>query len=48
MLLDLKAPEAKEIVYRLVPKVDVLTENFSPGTMEKLGFGFETMRQLNP
>jgi hypothetical protein len=39
IMLDLKAPEAKEIVHRLVQHVDVLTENFSPGTMERLGFG---------
>src|SRR5512140_2645280 len=38
LMLDLKAAEAKEIVYRLVEKVDVVTENFSPGTMERLGF----------
>jgi CoA:oxalate CoA-transferase len=48
IMLDLKAPEAKEIVARLVPQVDVLTENFSPGTMEGLGFGYEAMSALNP
>jgi len=48
IVLDLKAPEAKEIVYSLVPKVDVVTENFSPGTMERLGFDYETFRKLNP
>jgi CoA:oxalate CoA-transferase len=31
-----------------VPRVDVLTENFSPGTMERLGFGYERLRDLNP
>ena len=48
ILLDLKAPEAKEIIYRIVPKVDVVTENFSPGTMEGLGFGYEALSKLNP
>lgn len=48
VMLDLKAPEVKEIIYRLVPQVDVVTENFSPGTMEKLGFGYERFRELNP
>jgi len=47
-MLDLKAPEAKEIIYSLVPQVDVVTENFSPGTMDKLGFGYETLSKLNP
>jgi CoA:oxalate CoA-transferase len=48
IMLDLKHPEAKEAIYRLVKEVDVLTENFSPGTMEDLGFGYEKMRELNP
>ena len=48
IMLDLKAPEAKEIVHRLVKHVDVLTENFSPGTMERLGFGYEALREVNP
>ena len=48
LMLDLKAPEAKEIVERLVKRADVLTENFSPGTMERLGFGYEAMSAINP
>ncbi len=48
LMLDLKAPEAKEIVERLVRRADVLTENFSPGTMERLGFGYEAMSEINP
>ena len=48
IMLDLKAPEAKEIVYRLVKRVDVLTENFSPGAMDRLGFGYEQLREVNP
>jgi CoA:oxalate CoA-transferase len=48
IMLDLKAPEAKEIVHRLVGEVDVLTENFSPGTMERLGFGYDDLKQVNP
>ena len=48
IMLDLKAPEATEIVHRLVKKADVLTENFSPGTMGRLGFGYEQLSELNP
>src|SRR5690606_30194755 len=48
IMLDLKAPDAKEIVYKLVKEVDVLTENFSPGTMADLGFDYETMSRINP
>ena len=39
---------AKEIVYKMVEQIDVLTENFSPGTMEGLGFGYDEMSARNP
>lgn len=48
LALDLRAPEVKEIVYELVRHVDVLTENFVPGTMARLGFGYEEMAKRNP
>ena len=48
LMLDLKAPEATEIVHRLVRRADVLTENFSPGTMDRLGFGYEALSAVNP
>lgn len=48
VMMDLKSPEAKEIIYSLVPQVDIVTENFSPGTMDKLGFGYEKFNDLNP
>ncbi|MYI82767.1 MAG: CoA transferase, partial [Chloroflexi bacterium] len=48
IMLDLKAPEATEIVHRLAPRADVVTEHFSPGTMERLGFGYEALSKLNP
>ena len=47
LMLDLKAPEAKEIVERLVRRADVLTENFSPGTMERLGFEADFLYMAN-
>ena len=47
LMIDLKAPEAKEIIHRLVGEVDVLTENFSPGTMDRLGFGYEELSKIN-
>jgi crotonobetainyl-CoA:carnitine CoA-transferase CaiB-like acyl-CoA transferase len=46
--LDLKQPKAIEVVKRLVPKVDVVMENFRPGVMDKLGIGYETLRAINP
>ena len=45
--LDLKIPEAREIVYRIVPTVDVVVENFRPGAMEAMGIGYEDLRPLN-
>ena len=46
--LDLKQPKAIEVIKRLVPKVDVVTENFRPGVMDKLGIGYDTLKALNP
>lgn len=46
--LDLKKPKAIEIIKRLLPKVDVVMENFRPGVMDKLGIGYETLRAINP
>jgi CoA:oxalate CoA-transferase len=44
--LDLKIPEAVDIVRRLVPTVDVVVENFRPGVMERLGLGYEELKEL--
>ncbi len=46
--LNLKAAEGQAILRTLVGKSDVLLENFRPGTMEKLGFGYATLADLNP
>jgi crotonobetainyl-CoA:carnitine CoA-transferase CaiB-like acyl-CoA transferase len=48
LTLNLKAPEGQAILPRLVARSDVLLENFRPGTMERLGFGFEALRRSNP
>jgi CoA:oxalate CoA-transferase len=41
--LDLKTPADRRVFERLLEKADVLVENFRPGTMEKLGYGWETL-----
>jgi crotonobetainyl-CoA:carnitine CoA-transferase CaiB-like acyl-CoA transferase len=46
--LDLKTAGGRRVLERLVPRVDALIENFSPGTMEKLGFGYERLRKIHP
>jgi crotonobetainyl-CoA:carnitine CoA-transferase CaiB-like acyl-CoA transferase len=45
--LDLKHDEGKELLARLVKISDVVTENFSAPVMERLGFGYERLRELN-
>jgi CoA:oxalate CoA-transferase len=47
MSIDLTRDEGKELFLRLVEKVDVVMENFTPGTMDKLGLGYETLRARN-
>ena len=46
--LDLKSPEAREIVRRLVTNTDIVIENFRPGTLEKWGIGWEQLSGVNP
>ena len=46
--LDLKSPPGREIFERLLGKGDALVENFRPGTMEKLGYGWETLHPRYP
>ena len=48
LTLDLRKPEAIEIVKRLVATADVVWENFRPGVMDKLGLGYDTLAALNP
>jgi CoA:oxalate CoA-transferase len=48
LALDLKSDEGKQVLRDLVAKADVLVENFRPGTMEKLGLGYEVLHAINP
>jgi CoA:oxalate CoA-transferase len=48
LTVDLKTGQGRDICKELVKKVDVLVENFSPGTMDKLGLGSKDMCALNP
>ena len=45
--VDLRSEEGKEIVRRLIPDTDVIVENFKPGAMERLGFGYGYVREAN-
>jgi crotonobetainyl-CoA:carnitine CoA-transferase CaiB-like acyl-CoA transferase len=46
--LNLKTEEARALIKRMVSKVDVLLQNFAPGTMEKFGLGPDDLRTINP
>ena len=46
--LNLKTPRGKELLREMVSRADVLVENFAPGAMERLGLGYDTLRQVNP
>src|SRR4051812_46077256 len=48
LTLNLKSPAGKDIFKRLVRTADVVVENFRPGVMDRLGVGFEVLRQENP
>ena len=46
--LDLSRPEAIEICHQLVPHVDLVTENYAPGVIERMGLGYERLRAIKP
>jgi CoA:oxalate CoA-transferase len=48
IVLDLKTPTGLQAVKALAATCDVVVENFRPGTMDKLGIGYDTLRELNP
>ena len=48
LAVDVKSDAGREIVHRLLPSSDVLVENFAPGTMERLGLGYEQVKGIAP
>ena len=48
LCVDIRNPAAKEILRELITKVDVMVENFAPGVIVRMGFGYEEVRKLNP
>jgi crotonobetainyl-CoA:carnitine CoA-transferase CaiB-like acyl-CoA transferase len=44
----MKKPAARELVMAMVPKVDVVVENFAPGVMKRMGFADEDLKRINP
>lgn len=48
MALNLKSDEGRELFFRLVTRADVVLEGFKPGVAEKLGIGYEALKEVNP
>jgi crotonobetainyl-CoA:carnitine CoA-transferase CaiB-like acyl-CoA transferase len=48
LTLDMKSPEGKEILFRLVERYDVFTEGFRPGVMQRLGVDYASLSMINP
>ena len=48
MTLDLRKPEGKQVLRRLVGSADVFVQNFRPGVIERMGFGYEQLREVRP
>ena len=48
LAIDLKSDEGKEILLKLVSKSDVFIQNFRPGTIERMGFGYDALCKINP
>lgn len=48
LALDLKRPEGQAAMHRLAASADVVIENYGPGTMERLGCGYEALARVNP
>ena len=46
--MDLRKEQGKEVLRKLIGVSDVLVQNFRPGTIEKMGFGYEVLKELNP
>lgn len=46
--IDLRTPDGQDLVRALIPKVDILVENFRPGTLERWGLGYDELAAINP
>lgn len=45
--LNLQDPRARELILKMIPKIDVVVENFAPGVIGQMGFGYEALRKIN-
>ncbi len=48
LAIDLRRPRARELILAMIPKIDVVVENFAPGVIAEMGFGYDVLRAINP
>jgi CoA:oxalate CoA-transferase len=48
LALNLHDPRARELILKMIPKIDVVVENFAPGVVAEMGFGYEALKKINP
>ncbi|NND80433.1 MAG: CoA transferase [Maribacter sp.] len=48
LAINIKSEQGKEIIYKLVEHADIIVENFRPGVMARLGYGYEDLKKINP
>jgi crotonobetainyl-CoA:carnitine CoA-transferase CaiB-like acyl-CoA transferase len=48
LAVDLKLAEGRAVIHRLIPTIDLVLENYGPGTVERLGCGYDQLAALNP
>lgn len=48
LAVDLKSEKGQGLIHRLAPQIDVVVENYGPGTMDRLGCGYEALSKINP
>ena len=46
--IDLRSQRGRDLLLAMIPKIDVVVENFAPGVIEEMGFGYETLKKINP
>lgn len=48
LAMDLKSAEAKEAIFKMAETADIVVQNFRPGVMQRLGYGYEDFKRINP
>src|SRR5258705_2793443 len=48
LALDIRHPRGRDLVRSLIPKIDVLVENFAPGAIARMGLGYDELKAINP